>query len=254
MRLILPTCLLLLGAAGLAPLSSAAEAPAPIAAIAQKPMLGIEADAGAVAGSFDPGVKVASVLADSTAAHMGMLSGDVIQSVNQQPIVSMDDLQKTLAPLKLGDAIAVDVLRQGKKQQLSGVMMPKPPPPMSIGEKMRALEKELAELRKRAEHPPDLAESLENLVKELNKLQKELPAATEAFKKLYPNGDFSIKIEINVTSDKSAANPVHFGNGLDPKDAHQGQDKGAQDATASPPAQAPPQPGAAAPNPPAKAP
>ncbi len=242
MRLILPTCLLLLAAAGLAPLASAAEAPAPIATIAQKPMLGIEADAGALSGAFDPGVKVSSVLADSTAAHMGMLSGDVIQNVNQQPIVSMDDLQKILAPLKLGDAIAVEVLRQGKKQQLSGVMMPKPPPPMSIGEKMRALEKELADLRKRADHPPDLAESLENLVKELNKLQKELPAATEAFKKLYPNGDFSVKIEINVTSDKSAANPVHFGNGPEPRDA-----------TASPPGQAPP-PGAAAPSPPAKAP
>ncbi len=186
--------------------------PPPPAQGAQKPFLGIQVDQ---APGFDTGVPVSTVLPNCTAALMGMQNGDTIQLINKTPIATMDDLQKAMGGLKLGEAIAIDVLRKGEKVSLSGVMLAKPPPPLSLQMRIKALEEEVERLKKRADHPPDLAETLDNLVKELNDLQRDLPRASEAFRKLYPDGEFSIKMEIKITSDKNAKDPVTLGNGVD---------------------------------------
>jgi membrane-associated protease RseP (regulator of RpoE activity) len=181
---------------------------------AAKPFLGIQVDP-AKTGSFDSGVGISTVLPNSTAALMGMQNNDIIQAINKQPVASMDDLQKIMATLKLGDTVTVDVLRKGEKLSLSGAMIAKPAPPLPLPLQIKALQEEIDRLKKRADHPPDLAETLDNLVKELNDLQRDLPRASEAFRKLYPNGVFSIKMEIQISSDTTAKNPVVLGNGVD---------------------------------------
>ena len=53
---------------------------------------------------------------------------------------------------------------------------------------------------------------LDDIVTQLNTLEKNLPKAAEEFKKQYPNGEFTINISISITSDKTAKNPVIKGN------------------------------------------
>lgn len=49
---------------------------------------------------------------------MGMQNGDVIQSVNDQPIKSPDEMMELYTGLKSGSAISLNITRRGEKQDL----------------------------------------------------------------------------------------------------------------------------------------
>ena len=57
------------------------------------------------------GVAVADVSEDSFAEEVGMEDGDVILSINRQPVNSIDDIRKVQSTLKPGDAVAFRVAR-----------------------------------------------------------------------------------------------------------------------------------------------
>jgi serine protease Do len=63
------------------------------------------------------GVQVVEVEPDSFAEEVGLLAGDVILSINRQPVASTDDVKKVQATLKPGDAVAFHVVRrpQGRR-------------------------------------------------------------------------------------------------------------------------------------------
>ena len=58
------------------------------------------------------GVQVVEVEPDSFAEEVGLLAGDVILSINRQPVASTDDVKKVQATLKPGDAVAFHVMRR----------------------------------------------------------------------------------------------------------------------------------------------
>ncbi len=58
------------------------------------------------------GIQVTSVEPDSFADDLGLQAGDIIMSLNRQPVNSTDDLQKLKANLKPGDAVAMRILRR----------------------------------------------------------------------------------------------------------------------------------------------
>jgi serine protease Do len=82
----------------------------------------------ALADSFNlkspEGALVARVEPGSPADQAGLKSGDVIRSVNGQPIVSSGDLTAQVMMMRSGDKVSLDVLRQGHPTaitaQLSG--------------------------------------------------------------------------------------------------------------------------------------
>jgi S1-C subfamily serine protease len=59
------------------------------------------------------GVLVTSVEPNSFAADIGLQQGDVLLSINQQPIHSTADVMSAKAHLKPGDAVAFHVLSKG---------------------------------------------------------------------------------------------------------------------------------------------
>ncbi|GAA3215363.1 S1C family serine protease [Actinocorallia longicatena] len=64
------------------------------------------------------GVAVVSVVPGGAAAKAGMKDGDVVTAVNGEPTPTTTALAEALAPLKPGQTIKVDILRNGRKQTL----------------------------------------------------------------------------------------------------------------------------------------
>ena len=68
------------------------------------------------------GVYVDSLLENSAAGAAGILSGDVITSINNIPIETSPKLQETIAQLKPGDKINVIINRNGKEKKIPVVL------------------------------------------------------------------------------------------------------------------------------------
>jgi len=54
---------------------------------------------------------VTLVQSDSFAEEIGIQNGDVIDTINRQPVNSVDDIRKVQEKLKPGDAVAFHVVR-----------------------------------------------------------------------------------------------------------------------------------------------
>jgi len=61
------------------------------------------------------GIQVSSVEPDSFADDLGLHPGDIIMSLNRQPVNSTDDLQRLKGNLKPGDAVAMRILRRERR-------------------------------------------------------------------------------------------------------------------------------------------
>jgi C-terminal processing protease CtpA/Prc len=65
-----------------------------------------------------PGVVVGARIQDATSADSGLKAGDVIRRLNQTQIDSLDTLKKAIRALNSGDAVALQVERDGKLSYL----------------------------------------------------------------------------------------------------------------------------------------
>ncbi|MBA2479575.1 MAG: PDZ domain-containing protein [Planctomycetes bacterium] len=195
-----------------APAPTPASAAAP--ADAQKPFLGIQVDP-TKENSFDGGIVVSAVMPNSTAQAMGIQAGDVLLSINQKKMTKMDDLQAVIGAAKVGDVATIEFTRKGEKLTKSGPLQARPAPPKPTVVALNDLQKQVEQLKARKDREPTLPEMLDDIVTQLNALEKHLPKAAEAFKKQYPNGEFDISITIKISSDKTATNPVELGKPAD---------------------------------------
>ena len=167
-----------------------------------KPKLGVVLED--VPFDASQGIPVRSVAPGSTAAVLGLQTGDAIKSINGKPIAGFADLLAAIGGLKVGDAVTAEVMRKGTPLTLAGKMLPAVSP-ASVGRELGEAQAELDKLKRTVDartREPTLGE----LIRELQMLQEQFPKAAAEFKKLYPNGEFSIAIRI--TSDKTAANPI----------------------------------------------
>jgi serine protease Do len=65
------------------------------------------------------GVVVLGKAADLLGPNIGLTTGDVIHSINNRPVDTVDNLRSALTQLKAGDAVALQVERGGKLQYVS---------------------------------------------------------------------------------------------------------------------------------------
>jgi serine protease Do len=57
------------------------------------------------------GIVIASVDDDTFAAELGLIDNDIVESINRQPVNSVDDINKIRGTLKPGDAVAFHIYR-----------------------------------------------------------------------------------------------------------------------------------------------
>ena len=66
------------------------------------------------------GVVVTEVTLQSIAADLGLKKDDIIQTVNEQDIINAEQLAVIMKSFKPGDAIVMDIARNGKSMTLRG--------------------------------------------------------------------------------------------------------------------------------------
>ena len=69
--------------------------------------------------SNESGVEVHQVVKDSPAERAGIHVGDIIVSINENTMQSVDDIHKYLARVEVGTKLNITVLREGEKLELS---------------------------------------------------------------------------------------------------------------------------------------
>ena len=213
--LILTACGLL--AAGEAP--PVAPVTPPVTQPAAKAYLGIAIDQAATA--FDAkGLAILRVEPNSPAAVIGLAAGDRLNSLDGKPLKSQDDLAAALAAKKPGDKVEIVAVRpQGRdglpqELKLSGVLQEAPRSRVgNLGNQLTELQQRIAELNAKTKEP-----TLAEVLQKLQDIERDLPKAAEAFKKVYPNGEFRIVISLEITSDKTAKNPIDIDVGGKPVD------------------------------------
>jgi serine protease Do/serine protease DegQ len=68
------------------------------------------------------GALVSQVVEGSPADHAGIRTGDVITSVNGQPVKSNSELRNTIGLLRVGDRVDIGLLRDGKPVRVTAVI------------------------------------------------------------------------------------------------------------------------------------
>jgi len=68
------------------------------------------------------GALVSQVVEGSPADHAGIRTGDVITSVNNQPVKSNSELRNTIGLLRVGDKVEIGLLRDGKPLRVTAVI------------------------------------------------------------------------------------------------------------------------------------
>src|SRR6516225_9427012 len=113
-----PKCLI--GLLGLTALTLALPTSAAALDLERRALLGITAaPVPPGAGLNGPGVLAERVVADSAAAQAGIVAGDVIVSVDGQPLAVADDLLRAMRAHRAGDSVTVELRRAGQPLTLA---------------------------------------------------------------------------------------------------------------------------------------
>ena len=98
----------------------------------------------------------------------------------------------------------------GQKNSASGLLIERPKPAV-LAKEVDQLNQKLAEVKELA-NAKSREPSLGEVLQQLKDIESGLPRAVAAFKKQYPDGEFDIKIQVTIVSDKKAKNPLEFSN------------------------------------------
>lgn len=200
MRVLLPlSCALVCALAPLLPAPEPTVEPgATPEAQAEQPHLGVRP----VLDEQGGGLRVDSVVSGSTAGAMGVQSGDVLTTLNGTALHAIDDLRTVLAATKVGDPVRLTLTRAGQAMQLSGTMQAAP----SGTAKVDALQEEIQTaqnaLLTNSQAQLQLAAALQRLSQTLEQLPRQLDVVAKEFKQIYPEGEFTVKVLIDIRTSK----------------------------------------------------
>jgi serine protease Do len=72
------------------------------------------------------GARVFSVAPDSTAAAMGIIVGDVIESIDGHPATAPEVVVATIAGHKSGESVQIDLRRDSNRRTINATLQPLP--------------------------------------------------------------------------------------------------------------------------------
>lgn len=183
--------------------------PKPVVQPAAKAYLGVAIDTAATAFAGS-GLVILRVEPNSPAAVMGLQAGDRLLTIDGVTVKSQDELAAFMGGKKPNDAIKVEFQRaQGKeglaeKKTANGILQEAPRSrTANLGSQIGDLQARIAELAQKGKEP-----TLAEVLQKLKDIEADLPRAAEQFKKVYPNGEFRIVISVEITSDKTAKDPL----------------------------------------------
>lgn len=169
------------------------------------------------------GVTVKVVMPETSAAKAGVQPGDVITLINDQVIHSIEDMENARNGIPNGSPFTLKVKRKTEDLTLKGIMMGLPMGKIIKDQRNEealqgALRDRLNTLRSRQDDI-SLAEAMQNLALALNQFPEKVKQASEEFKRVYPNGHFSVRIEIDIDTDTTIKQKVNVSpEALAPKD------------------------------------
>jgi|GEM_PF-3014491 len=156
------------------------------------------------------GIVILRVEPGSPAEVMGLTGGDRLVALDGQPLQRHDDWRRTFTSKRAGDRIDLDVARLAQpgatpeRLSVSGVLPNAPP------RRRDSLSSQLAVIEQRLEHMENESRepTLGDILRQLRDLERDLPRAAAAFKRVYPQGEFRVVLSVEITSDKTAAEPL----------------------------------------------
>jgi C-terminal processing protease CtpA/Prc len=186
-----------------------------------RPYLGVKLDE--AASETTPGVVVQHVFPGSAAADAGVLVGDIIHRINGQDIRSPDHLKAAIDGVAVGTKFSIGIRRGEQAQEITATMKRLPSHGRLI-DQMRQAQNEIARLQQqkgslgRGDDDVGLAMAMQMLATAMNEFPERLQGAAKEFKRVYPQGTFAIRIEIDVRSDATVKDPVDLSPAAAPKD------------------------------------
>lgn len=190
------------------------------AAAEQRPYIGIRP----VIDDAGPGVAIAQVYPSSSAEKLGLEAGDRLTSFNGTTITNIQHLSRLIAEQTVGATFQAEWLRNEETLSGQADMGSLPNSRLQarqIGEirgNMRRLQQERDALAAEAENgdtsPQDLAASMAELAEILNELPGRLETTAQNFKALYPNGTFTIHIDIDIRTNAEDSDAIELGPGV----------------------------------------
>lgn len=183
---------------------------------APQPFLGVVVRPTAEADFDGPsGLVVDRVFPRTTAVELGLQRGDVVTTFNDQPTPSREALKKILEGAKVGDKVTVRYLRG--EERIAGAAALKARPTResvnealeeageTVGELQAARATQLADLEAARAEEKTLAESMQELSTVLSELPGKLDQTAKQFKAVYPDGEFTVDIQITIRSHPESA-------------------------------------------------
>ncbi|NJR73479.1 MAG: PDZ domain-containing protein, partial [Scytonema sp. CRU_2_7] len=74
----------------------------------------------------DKGVLLIDIVPRSPADSAGLKAGDVIQSISNQPVTKIEEVQKIVEKSQIGSSLELQVLRNGQSTQIAVIPAPLP--------------------------------------------------------------------------------------------------------------------------------
>ncbi|HVR30736.1 MAG TPA: PDZ domain-containing protein [Thermoanaerobaculia bacterium] len=78
-------------------------------------------------GPREAGVLVSRIEEESPAADAGIRVGDIVTAVDGEPVESARDLRRSIASREAGDAVAIELYRDGRLEQVSATLARREP-------------------------------------------------------------------------------------------------------------------------------
>ena len=222
-RLALIPSLSLLALMGLAPIGAEeqpAEAPAETTTeeaapqANQRPYLGIMPSRNNSDGS---GIPVARVFPNSTASSLGLQNGDRILAINGSAVNSTQELSTLLQTLPVGEHITLQWQRGEEIMEEEGELKALPSrfnQARELRERQQAI-RQLQQERENLQGPQELAASMAQLATILQELPGQLDETAKKFKEVYPDGTFTVELNIDIRTNADDPNPLNIELGND---------------------------------------